>query len=144
MKVGQSVRLVYPTPQPKTKSTLGWFANWVALTISIPRESSMNYVEVESATQTFRSLNVFAAVNRTEMGKKTDESAGGTTNSIDPLPMFKWWKQNTLVLLIMISNTRLKAKGTSLLTNLRFELSMRSMDHSKIEFLESYLQGLKK
>ena len=46
--------------------------------------------------QTFRSLNVFAAVNRTDMGKKTDESAGGTTNSIDPLPMFKWWKQNTL------------------------------------------------
>lgn len=35
--------------------------------------------------QTLRSLNVFAAVKRTEIGKKTDESAGGTTNSIDPL-----------------------------------------------------------
>lgn len=44
--------------------------------------------EVEGAIQTFRSLNVFAAVNRTEIGKKTEESAGGTTNSIDPLPMF--------------------------------------------------------
>ena len=37
---------------------------------------------------TFSSLNVFAAVKRTEMGKKTEESAGGTTNSIDPLPSF--------------------------------------------------------
>lgn len=35
---------------------------------------------------TFRSLNVLVAEKRTEMGKNTDESAGGTTNSIDPLP----------------------------------------------------------
>ena len=48
----------------------------------------MKYVEVGRATQTFRSLKVFAAVNRMEMGKKTEESTGGTTNSIDPLPVF--------------------------------------------------------
>lgn len=28
---------------------------------------------------------MLVAENRTEMGKNTDESAGGTTNSIDPL-----------------------------------------------------------
>lgn len=36
-------------------------------------------------SKTFRSLKVFEATKRTEIGKKTDESAGGTTNSIDPL-----------------------------------------------------------
>jgi len=36
--------------------------------------------------RTFRSLNVSVAVKRTEMGKNADESACGTTNSIDPLP----------------------------------------------------------
>lgn len=35
--------------------------------------------------QTLRSLNVLVAKNCTDMGKNTDESAGGTTNSIDPL-----------------------------------------------------------
>lgn len=40
--------------------------------------------------QTLRSLKVSVATNRTEMGKKADESASGTTNSMDPLP-------NTLV-----------------------------------------------
>lgn len=32
------------------------------------------------------SLNVSVAEKRTEMGKNRDVSAGGTTNSIDPLP----------------------------------------------------------
>jgi hypothetical protein len=36
--------------------------------------------------QTFRSLNVLVAENRTEIGKNIDESVGGTTNSMDPLP----------------------------------------------------------
>lgn len=31
------------------------------------------------------SLKVVVAEKRTDMGKKTEESAGGTTNSIDPL-----------------------------------------------------------
>lgn len=35
--------------------------------------------------QTFRSLNVLAAENCTEMGKNAEESAGGTVNSIEPL-----------------------------------------------------------
>ena len=34
---------------------------------------------------TFTSLKVFAAVNLTAMGKNADGSAGGTTNSMDPL-----------------------------------------------------------
>lgn len=38
---------------------------------------------------TFKSLNVLVAEKRTEIGKNTDESAGGTTNSIDPLPRMK-------------------------------------------------------
>jgi hypothetical protein len=34
---------------------------------------------------------VLVAENRTEMGKKDEESAGGTTNSIDPLSKnIKW------------------------------------------------------
>lgn len=36
-------------------------------------------------SQTFKSLKVLAAVKRTEIGKKAEESAGGTTNSITPL-----------------------------------------------------------
>lgn len=35
--------------------------------------------------QTFKSLKVLAAEKRTDIGKKAAESAGGTTNSIDPL-----------------------------------------------------------
>lgn len=36
--------------------------------------------------ETFRSLNVLVAENCTEIGKNAEGSAGGTTNSIDPLP----------------------------------------------------------
>jgi hypothetical protein len=34
---------------------------------------------------TLRSLKVLDAENPTDMGKNDDESAGGTTNSIEPL-----------------------------------------------------------
>jgi len=34
---------------------------------------------------TFKSLNVLDAENPTEMGKNDDGSAGGTTNSMEPL-----------------------------------------------------------
>lgn len=40
---------------------------------------------IEKSKRTLRSLNVSVAIKWTEMGKKVEESACGTTNSIDPL-----------------------------------------------------------
>ena len=48
---------------------------------------------------TFMSLNVLVAEKRTEMGKNADVSAGGTTNSIEPLKIVpsKHYKFSKLV-----------------------------------------------
>lgn len=73
------------------------------------------------------------------MGKNAEESAGGTVNSIEPL-------QEMQHQLVKSSQIGLRWMGTNesrerdAVKNLRFELSMRSIDHSKTEFRESYLQ----
>ena len=77
------------------------------------------------------------------MGKNADESAGGTTNSIDPLQFSKCNMKNTFIrtkLIEFITDEYETRKSTTSFTHLRLELSMRSRDHSKTEFLESYLQ----
>lgn len=44
---------------------------------------------IEDKEQTFTSLKVLVEVNCAEIGKKTDGSAAGTTNSSDPLQSFQ-------------------------------------------------------
>jgi len=75
-----------------------------------------------------------------EMGKNADESACGTTNSIDPLKnIFRQNKFKNLTYSEYCMSTLKKI--TQNLTYLRFELSIRRTDHSRREFLESYLQN---
>lgn len=93
------------------------------------------------AYQTFRSLYILVAEKRTDMGKNADESAGGTTNSSDPLPISQQ-ETNTYNQPKVYQNDLMQhvLQCLKICTDLRLELSMRSMDHSKVEFLESYLQ----
>lgn len=88
--------------------------------------------------RTFRSLNVLVAIKRTEMGKNADESDCGTTNSNDPLPnILRSEKQIKKIQ----RYHKFTLKVIPNLAYLRFESSIRRTDHSKMEFLESYLQS---
>ena len=44
---------------------------------------------------------MLVAKNCTDMGKNTDESAGGTTNSIDPLSRIQKWTIRNLQALVL-------------------------------------------
>ena len=56
---------------------------------------------------------MLVAKNCTDMGKNTDESAGGTTNSIDPLSRIQKWNirnLQALVVKIYVAHRVLKRK----------------------------------
>ena len=89
------------------------------------------------------SQKVLFDVNLTSMGKNEFGSAAGTTNSIDPLEQ----EANRMPLVV---RTRQEDNNLNMKTGevvkrlalcyLLFVLSINVMDHSKIEFLESYLK----
>jgi hypothetical protein len=64
---------------------------------------------------TFRSLNVLDAENPTEMGKNDDGSAGGTTNSMEPLQMVQ------KAIITGRQSTKLDDNDKLNISNLRFD-----------------------